>query len=347
MTEKHAHLQKILDGAIDNQKVFGTSFCLKYRGETWRGAGGNLQTESQYFIASTTKLFVTALVLHLRSNGRIALDNPISKFLGKEILKGLHTLKGIDYSSQITVRHLLAHTSGIPDYFQQKNREGNSLEKELMNGNDRYWSFEEALALSKTMRPLFAPGAKGKAHYSDTNFQLLGKMVETVTGRTVSENIAALITGPLGLSSTYMYSNAADSSPLHLYYKDQALNIPKAMTSFGPDGGIVSTSADMLAFLEAFFNGIFFPKPMIEELRVWNRIFFPMQSGIGIHQFKLPWIFNPFGAIPELIGHSGLSGALAYHSPGKDLYIAGTVNQVAFPDSSFRLSIKLVQQILK
>jgi hypothetical protein len=73
----------------------------------------------------------------------------------------------------------------------------------------------------------------------------------------------------------------------------------------------------------------------------WNKIFFPMQAGVGIHLFKLPWFFNPFGAVPSFIGHSGLSGALAFYCPKSDLYIAGTVNQVAHPDLSFRLMIQL------
>jgi CubicO group peptidase (beta-lactamase class C family) len=103
----------------------------------------------------------------------------------------------------------------------------------------------------------------------------------------------------------------------------------------------------MLLFLESFFNGTYFPKSYINDLQVWNRIFFPMQSGIGIHRFKLPWIFNPFGTIPELIGHSGLSGALAYYSPDKNLFITGTVNQIAYPETSFKLAIKLMQKALK
>jgi hypothetical protein len=70
-----------------------------------------------------------------------------------------------------------------------------------------------------------------------------------------------------------------------------------------------------------------------------------MQSGIGIHRFKLPWIFNPFGVVPELIGHSGLSGALAYCNLEKDLFITGTVNQIAYPETSFKLAIKLIQSL--
>jgi CubicO group peptidase (beta-lactamase class C family) len=67
----------------------------------------------------------------------------------------------------------------------------------------------------------------------------------------------------------------------------------------------------------------------------------------GIHLFKLPWIFNPTGAVPYFIGHSGLSGALVYYSPEENIYIAGTVNQLAYNDLSFRTMISLVLQILK
>ena len=72
-----------------------------------------------------------------------------------------------------------------------------------------------------------------------------------------------------------------------------------------------------------------------------------MRSGIGIHLFKLPWLFNPFGTLPYFIGHSGLSGALAFYSPEKKLYITGTVNQIAHPDISFKTMVKLSQALAK
>jgi CubicO group peptidase (beta-lactamase class C family) len=69
-----------------------------------------------------------------------------------------------------------------------------------------------------------------------------------------------------------------------------------------------------------------------------------MQSGVGLHLFKLPWMFNPTGAVPVFIGHSGLSGALAYYSPKENMFIVGTVNQIAHPDMSFKTMIKLVSK---
>jgi CubicO group peptidase (beta-lactamase class C family) len=196
------------------------------------------------------------------------------------------------------------------------------------------------------MSPIFVPGAKNKANYSDANFQLLGKIIEAITHKPYSENCKQFITHPLGLTKTYLYQDATDKIPKTLYYKGNELYIPQAMTSFGADGGMVSTSADMLIFIEAFFTGKIFPIEYINELQEWNRIFFPMKSGIGIHLFKLPWLFNPTGVVPYFIGHSGLSGALAYYSPKENIFIVGTVNQVAHPDISFKTMIKLTQKIL-
>ncbi|NLL27293.1 MAG: beta-lactamase family protein [Bacteroidales bacterium] len=346
-TEKEKIYQAVLDKVVDGKKVFGTSFAFKKDTITWQGASGNLSIEQPYFIASTTKLFTTAIILKLREEGKLNLDDKINKYIDASILFGLHVYKGKEYSQELTIRHLLSHTSGLPDYFQDKRVSGKSLEDELMAGNDQFWTFEQSIERSKNMSPLFAPGTKGKAKYSDANFQLLGKIIENITGKSYAENCQERIIQPLGLTKTYLYQDATDKTPKMLYYKNKELIILKAMTSFGADGGIVSTSAEMLIFVEAFFTGKLFPLAYIDELQEWNRIFPPMRAGVGIHLFKLPGIFNPTGAIPYFIGHSGLSGALAFYSPRENLYIAGTVNQAAHPDISFRTMIKLTQRILK
>ncbi len=339
--------QKILDKSVDGKKVFGTNFAIKKDSLTWFGSAGDLSIHQHYFIASTTKLFTTAIILNLKSQGKFSLEDKISKYIDSSILKGLHVYKGHEYSFDLTIENLLAHTSGLPDYFQNKGANGKSLEDELIAGNDQYWSFEQSMFRTKAMKPFFVPGTKGKAHYSDANFQLLGKIIEVITGKSYSKNCEEMILAPLQLKQTYLYQDSTDRLPKTMYYKSKPIIIPKAMTSFGPDGGMVSTSSDMLVFIEAFFTGKLFPKSYIEDLQKWNKIFYPMQSGIGIHKFQLPKAFNPTGAIPVFIGHSGLSGALAYYSPRENLYIVGTVNQVAHPDMSFKTMIKLAQAVLK
>jgi len=346
-SEIEKKFQTILLNLLSEKYIFGCSFGIKYEEKSWFGVAGNMQMNQPYFIASTTKLFTSAIIMKLRENGKLTLYDSISKFLDPEILKVLHIFKGKEYSNQITIKHLLTHTSGLPDYFQDKNISGESLETHLKQGHDQEWDFYSALKRGKNMKTLFIPGEKGKAHYSDLNFQILGKIIEVISGKSYNQICQELIISPLSLKDTYLYVDPTDKGPKPLYFKKNELLIPKAMKSFGPDGGIVSTSKDMLVFIESFFTGKSFPSSYLEEMKSWNRIFFPMEAGIGIHRLKLPWFLNPFGAVPEFYGHSGLSGALAFWVPGKNFYIAGTVNQIAKPSLSFQAMIKLTLAILK
>jgi hypothetical protein len=77
-------------------------------------------------------------------------------------------------------------------------------------------------------------------------------------------------------------------------------------------------------------------------MKQWNKIFFPLEYGIGLAKFKLPRIFSPFKPMPELLGHSGLSGAFAFYAPEKDVFLTGTVNQISNPDISYRLMLQLL-----
>ncbi|MCI3919377.1 beta-lactamase family protein [Paenibacillus sp. TRM 82003] len=310
-----------------------------------RLAYGELSADTPYYIASTTKLYVTAIVLGLREEGRLRLSDPISAFLPQATLDGLHTYRGFDYAPSLTVAHLLSHTSGLPDYFQQKPPGGKSLQQQLTSGQDRAWPPEEAIAAAKSMSPAFAPGAKGKALYSDTNFQLLGRIAEAIEEAPFKEVLQRRVLEPLELSRTYLYEDPSDETPATIRFRRDPLRVPRAMSSFGPDGGIVSTAEESMTFLRAFFEGRLFRKEALPELYAWNRIFFPLEYGVGIARFRWPRIFSPLRPAPELIGHSGLSGAFAFYCPGKDVYLAGTVNQLANPSLSFRLMLQLLNAI--
>lgn len=341
-TDRNAALQKIVDKTVNSRKVYGACFAVKKDGFMWEGSAGDLQVAQPFFIASTTKLFTTALVMQLRAEGKLTLEDPVYKFLPAEICQALHIFKGKDYSREINIRQLLSHTSGLPDYFQDKPHGGVSLESQIIRGQDQYWTFEDAIVRTKNLTPHFAPGTKGKAHYSDTNFQLLGRIIEVLTGQSYAANCQERIIQPLGLSQTYLYNDATDTRPRNIYYGRRELVIPKAMASFGADGGMVSTSADLLVFVEAFFTGKLFPRDYLDGMQEWKKIFAPLRSGTGIHLFRLPGIFG----LPDLLGHSGLSGTLAYCDPVHNIYIAGSVNQVAHPSASFMTMTKLLQRML-
>ena len=341
------YLQKILNNSIKNKYLFGISLGVHQDGKDWFGVSGDFALDDSYFIASTTKLFTSTLIFKLRENGKMDLNDTISKYVSEDILNNLHLYKGKDYSNQITISNLLAHTSGIPDYFEKKQPKKTSLKSQLTNGNDMYWDFQQAVDWSKKMTPLFEPSKPNKAHYSDTNYQLLGRIIENQYDNQLEEILQKEICDVLELSQTYLYSVISDHKPKNLYFKSNQLNLPKAMTSFGADGGIVSTSKELMVFLKAFMTGKLFPKSYLKEISQWNSIFFPLESGIGIHRFKAPWYFSPFNSIPELIGHSGLSGAFAFYAPEINTYLTGTVNQIHNPGNSYKLMIKVLIEIMK
>jgi D-alanyl-D-alanine carboxypeptidase len=311
----------------------------------YRAAAGTLRADAPYFIASATKLFVTAVVLQLRAEGRLALEDRLDQHLPAEDLAGLHVYEGVDRSGAVTIRQLLAQTSGLPDYFEGRQADGVRLDRELIAGRDRAWSYSDVLAWARGMTPRFAPGARGKAYYSDTNYQLLGRVIERVTRSPFDSVVAARIVRPLRLSHTYVYRDTADRRPAPISGAGGALRIPKAMASFGPDGGIVSTADEQIVFLRAFFGGRLFPSENLEEMAMWNRIFFPLQYGVGVMRFRMPRWLSPLSTPPDLRGHSGLSGSFAFYEPRRDLYVTGTLNSVANQRAPYRLLLKLFAAI--
>jgi len=336
---------------IKKRNNFGAVLCVEQGDNafSWAGAAGNMEKDDQYFIASVTKLYITAVVLKLRAENRLQLEDPIANYLSEDIVRGIHFLDGVDYSHDITIKHLISNTSGIPDYFACKESNGKTVASQLFNGKDEDWPLEKTLVLIKKQKPKFKPGQRGKVNYSDTNYQLLGKIIENITGLNMSEVFQTFLFDELGLSKTYVYEDVNDTRPVPLYYKANPVHLPLYMSSIAPEGGIVSTSRDMMKFLKAFFNGYFFQKEELEELKQWNRIYFPGQFyyGIGLEKLWVPRILSPSKPIKEILGFWGQTGAFAFYNPERDVYFTGTINQSSgFGHSAaFNAMIKIIKAI--
>jgi CubicO group peptidase (beta-lactamase class C family) len=276
------------------------------------------------------------------------------------LVHGLHRYKGYDYSDQLRIYHLISQTSGLPDYFLDRPKGGQSVFDRLVAEGDFAWGLEEVVDIAKNkISPKFPPepveqaNSGKKAYYSDTNYQLLGAILEAVTHKPLHQIYSELILEPLGLSSTYLHGNgaqptASDCQPANLFYQTRPIYLDKAMKSFGPDGGMVSNVGDSLRFLRSFIEGeLFTTNSTVERLKKWRSIFFPFQYGLGLMRFKLPKIFSPFGPNPELIGHSGATSAFLYYSDVGQLYIAGTLNQIENQGRPYRLLLKIINIINK
>jgi CubicO group peptidase (beta-lactamase class C family) len=130
------------------------AFAAPQRG--WRWAWSSPGSGEQYFIASTTKLYVTVLVMQLRAEGQLDLDAPAARYLDPSVMTGIHVLRGIDAGDRITIRELLSHTSGIADYFEQRQRDGSTQIGTALQA-DVAWTFADVLRITKEeLTPKFA-----------------------------------------------------------------------------------------------------------------------------------------------------------------------------------------------
>ena len=321
-------------------------FSLASPSRDWRWEWSSPGSGQQYFIASTTKLYVTALIMQLRSEGRLDLDSAVMEYVGPSVMSGIHVLRGIDCSERITVSELLSHTSGIADYFEQRRRDGSTQIGEALR-QDFGWTFDDVLRITKEqLSPKFAPSTPGKAFYSDTNFQLLGAVIEAITGGTFEDALQERILGPLGLDDTYPFTRETldrYESVAAMLYGERPVAIPQAMASVRADGGIVSTAVDGISLLEAFMTCRLFPAEYLDEMQLnWNPVFPPLEYGVGLMRFALPRYYTLFKEVPPMIGHSGASGAVLYYVPALDLYVSGTVNQIKKRSLSYNLMTRLV-----
>lgn len=343
---RDTRLAAIVEKVAARPDTFDVGFALTQPREEWSWSWTESGAPESCFVSSVTKLFTTAIVMQMRKEGLLSLDDTVVSHLGADTMEGLHTLGGVDYTPDITIRHLLSHTSGLPDYWEQKPTDGPSLFEDVVVANsDRSWTFDEAMDIARRCTPRFPPGTPGKAFYSDTNFHLLGRLIELHDRRPYAGSVEARIVEPLGLRKTYVFSQETlDRFPTvaRTGFRQSVVSLPNTLASFCPDGGIVSTPQEGVAFLEAFMSGVLFPREYLAEMTSeWRRIFYPLRYGMGIMRFSLSRMLAPFSRPMNFLGHAGSSGAALFYEPSKDLFVCVVVNQAAKPSLPFQVMSRL------
>ncbi|MFD3541599.1 serine hydrolase domain-containing protein [Streptomyces sp. NPDC058662] len=210
---------------------------------------------------SNTKTFTAAVVLQLVGEGKVELDAPVERYL-----PGLVRGDGID-GSDILVRHLLQHTSGLPNY--------TDYIKDAVLGETRHTYYQPRTLLDVALghKSTFAPGT-GWA-YSNTNYVLAGLLIEKVTGRPLAEQITERVIKRAGLRHTYFpdvgergirgphpegYFAPAPGAPLE--------NITELDPSWGwAAGQLVSTPADLNRFYSALLGGKLLNPAELDQMR--------------------------------------------------------------------------------
>jgi D-alanyl-D-alanine carboxypeptidase len=359
--EAPGRLQGFLDRLVTRRRIPHVVMGVTRGDESfhWVGAAGParadgtaMRPDAPFFIASVTKLYIATTILQLYEGGEVDLDAPMSSYLPEGSVTGLHRLKGVDRTSEITVRHLLSHTSGLPDYLEGRRKGRPSMYREIARGNDQSWDFGDLVDIVRDMRPHFPPQDLGadrqRARYSDTNYQILIAIIEAVTERSFAHVLEQRLLGPLGLRHTYLPGQSQPPEPLPepaaLWNKDQVLDIPRALACFND---LVSTADDTLRFLGALIRGDLFEDPATYRLMQerWNRIFYPMRYGLGMMRFPIARLFGPGRQAVTLIGHSGATGSWLFHCPELDVLLTGTVDEINARALPFRFLPKVLRAV--
>lgn len=283
------------DAARAEARAHGISVAVVRDGELeWAGASGRardgrtpLTADSSMVIGSVTKTFVAAAVLALVEEGRLVLDDPV-----RDHLPELGWLSG-----EITVRQLMSHTSGLADLFNDATRRG--LEDEPGRG----WTSDEIFAALH--EPWYQPG-EGWA-YANTNYYLLGMLVERLEGATLDETLAARFLVPQGLDGTRLLSGA-EGDPL----------TPAWTTIFWASGAMVAPAGDIARWGDALYrDGVLSAETREAMLR-----FNDEDYGLGVQRIEV--------GRTKGIGHTGLLNTyttLLFHVPDADVTIALLVNR--------------------
>ena len=195
--------------------------------------------DSLFQIGSVTKVWTATMIMQLAEEGRLALDTPVAR-----LLPGV-ALGDPDASAEVTVAHLLTHTSGIDgDIFTDTGRGDECLER-----------YVEGLAGAPRV---FPPG--GAYSYCNSGFVLAGRIIEVLDGRTWDASLRERLTGPLGLGQTVtlpeeaiLHSAAVGHRPHpHQGERVATWGLPR---SLGPAALICASASDVLAFARLHLDG--------------------------------------------------------------------------------------------
>jgi D-alanyl-D-alanine carboxypeptidase len=215
-------------------------------------------------IGSTTKTFIAVVVLQLAAEHRLSLDDTVARWL-----PGAIAGNGND-GGQITIRELLQHTSGLHNYTDdlQALITSPAAAREL---EFRQFSRQELLNIALASRPDFAPGSGW--NYSNTNYILLGMIIEKVTRDSWENEVTRRIITPLGLHHTYAPGTSTRLPRPHatgylFFTKDIRIDVTAQNMSWADSAGaLVSTAGDLTRFWSAIGRGTVLPPAQTRQMR--------------------------------------------------------------------------------
>lgn len=293
-------LHEIVERRLAEQNAPGALVGVWYPGQgdwTYAAGIGNLETgapvtlDDHFRIASNTKTMVATVVLQLVDEGLISLDDTVEQFVA-----------GIPNGDIITLRQLLNMTSGIADFVAVPELAAEYTADPLIAVGP-----EQILAITRASTPNFAPGAQ--VQYCNSNYVLLGFVIEAVTGQSAAAEVQRRVFDALGMTdSSFPMTPWMPPPTMHGYMAeavgDPLIDVTRSNPNFPwTSGAVISTLADMRTWIVALAEGtLLAPETQQARLEITSIVTTPVSVGYGLGILE----YN------GLLGHNG--GILGYSS---------------------------------
>jgi D-alanyl-D-alanine carboxypeptidase len=335
-------LQQTLDDVVaaSSGTIPGAILHVERAGHgSWTGTAGlgrldpdvAIRPGDRFRAGSVVKPFVAATVLQLTEDGRFALDAALPGVLPADVTDRFPS------APEVTVRMLLGHRSGLPEW--------STADTDAAAARDpgRVWTVSEFLDLAAAQEPAFPPGTD--YGYSNTNYTLLGLVIEHATGRSWRDDVTDRVIKPLGLTATALPApgNRSSGGPEAHGYMEvngkllDATTVDPSMAGAAGGHALVTTVADLVRFLDALLAGRLFRhgetlKAMLAfEPAAGCSTCEPGQVGYGLGLLRrvLP------GGVETIDHLGGAGGYFAYvgRMPRPKVTLAAAINSSADPSS--------------
>ena len=300
--------------------------------------------------ASVGKLMTATLIFIIIEQAKLSLGTKINDILADDILEKLFVFRKIDYKKEVTIRHLLNHTSGVNDYFEGRTVDKVKFIDEVISNKNKLYTPLDLVNFTRVHQNCNSkPGEKFL--YSDTGYVLLGLIIEKITRMSFSNALDTYIFKPLNMKNTGLcfYSKNFDANKLApIYLNNKEISKYKSLSCDFSGGGLFTTAADLSIFINSFMGHKLIKEDTIKLMEDFKYPFHSaMFYGLGLMQLRFEKFFFLLKNMPRLQGHLGVLGVHAwYNKDSKDVYILN-VGSTKDMIKSFQYLINIVNIVEK
>ena len=278
--------------------------------------------------ASVGKVMTAVLIAQLVDEGKLNFGSSIGRLLPTSDTEGLPRKRGVSVTNDITVEHLLSHTSGLPDFLLPPfgYRTQCSL-KGMVSSPNRIWTPDDLLDEARTLPAIGKPGEKFL--YSDTAYVLLGRIAEEAAGARLAGLLRERIYEPSGMTScstpydhTEMPENMHQLDIAPFWIGGHELSRNRSMSLDWAGGGIVGPAEDFVRFQRALHGGHLVSRENLQHMmRPRNRRRPGLHYGAGIMTLRFEEILPHLRGLPRAVGGLGATSAHMFYYPQHDAHV--------------------------